>query len=124
MPKTGRILLCAVILFIVFYQFVPTEEVKLWALYALAAAGIPFIFELTRKNATDRRVGDFSYPIYISHLLMVPLVNKIALPLLHAGPGYLGFATVTATTIFSYLLLRFIADPIDTFRARRAQKYA
>ncbi len=41
------------------------------------AACLPFIFSLTRQSGVDRWVGEFSYPLYLVHLLVLNVVPAV-----------------------------------------------
>ena len=43
--------------------------------YLLIAAGIPFLFKLTKDNALDANIGELSYPIYMCHVLVFGLIS-------------------------------------------------
>ncbi len=86
----------------------------------LIALGIPFLFRATKDSELDSRIGDLSYPVYISHmfiygvLLWLP-VNLTAL----LGSGWLWVATsLIAVVVFAIGLDRWIASPIDAWRKR------
>jgi peptidoglycan/LPS O-acetylase OafA/YrhL len=42
---------------------------SMWVFYLGRSASVPFIFELTKEWKRDRRIGEFSYPMYIVHPL-------------------------------------------------------
>ena len=100
----------------VFYQYIPTENFKQWAYYALLMAALPFIFELTKNNKKDRRIGEFSYPMYICHIFVLAFVKIVFLPFFHIPPHYFGLITAVFTVALSYILLRYVGDPIERFR--------
>jgi peptidoglycan/LPS O-acetylase OafA/YrhL len=76
---------------------------------------IPALFRHTKQNSADRLIGELSYPVYISHVLIVWILG--------AGNyhvGKLGFVVVAAITLaVSYALYRWIDVPIDEYRHRK-----
>jgi peptidoglycan/LPS O-acetylase OafA/YrhL len=82
----------------------------------VALAAIPFLFQATKQHRFDRYLGELSYPIYISHFLVIWFVD-----------GFAGFATAVArglviialTVLVSCALYWGIDSRIDAWRQRR-----
>ena len=80
-----------------------------------------------KSSNLDKKLGDFSYPTYIIHFFMLSIGLKISnlitlhFHFLNEGGLYLKFlitffSNILLTTILSILVLRYIADPIESFR--------
>ncbi|MDE2589665.1 MAG: acyltransferase [Patescibacteria group bacterium] len=88
---------------------------KLYFLFFTFA--IPVIFHLTEKVRIDRLLGDFSYPVYISHELVIFfLFSKVKDQTLHA------IVTVLLVIFVSFLLYTFVDNPIANFKQKRIQR--
>lgn len=73
---------------------------------------IPALFRQTRKSTLDRMIGELSYPIYISHILVIWVIGHGNYHI-----GKVGFFEVAAITIaLSYALYRWVDLPMDSFR--------
>jgi len=46
-------------------------------LYACVLAALPFVFLLTKESALDRWIGEFSYPFYLLHYLVLAHVENV-----------------------------------------------
>jgi peptidoglycan/LPS O-acetylase OafA/YrhL len=92
--------------------------------YLLIAAGIPFLFKMTKDNAIDANIGELSYPIYMCHILIFGLFNWS--PLNHArfvGHGWPRYILTIALVIAAaFVLDRLIVLPIDKLRVRFGAK--
>lgn len=57
-----------------FDRFVALEargpELRLMPFYAAFAIAIPFVFSITKNWQWDRALGELSYPIYLSHIML------------------------------------------------------
>jgi len=99
------------------YQYIPGAAVKHWCFYLLVTAAIPFVFFYTKNLKADRYIGELSYPIYISHVLVLlciqPLINKFQLD------THQGLLTVVCSILFSMVLIKFVINPIEQYRQRR-----
>ncbi len=85
--------------------------------YFLALSlGLPFIFYLTKNNKFDRWIGDFSYPIYISHLLVQKIFFDCGIT---TSNPWLGWGVAAGSFLFSFALLYLIIYPIDKIREKR-----
>lgn len=82
------------------------------------ACSIPFLFYLCKHSKFDSKIGELSYPIYISHSFIILLLNYI---FKHQAINQ-GWVVVAVTIIFSLLLNYFILYPIDRYRQKRVNK--
>lgn len=101
------------------YQWVniPEKNVTYFALLVLL---IPFIFLLTRRSEIDKKIGELSYPIYISHLFVLSVM--LFFPWYQVPVAQRGIILALCTIIFAILLNKYVAAPIERFRKARAQK--
>jgi peptidoglycan/LPS O-acetylase OafA/YrhL len=92
--------------------------------YLLIAAGIPFLFKLTKDNALDAKIGELSYPIYMCHVLVLGLISWSPLnraPFLSSGwPRYI--LSVALVIAAAFIFDRVIVLPIDKLRVRFGAK--
>jgi peptidoglycan/LPS O-acetylase OafA/YrhL len=90
------------------------DEAGRWLIYLAIAGATPFVFNAFKDNAIDRWIGELSYPMYLSHLLIVALV-------LTFQPPFAAWVAIGATLGVSAMFLVFIDGPVDRWRQRRAQ---
>jgi peptidoglycan/LPS O-acetylase OafA/YrhL len=116
-----QVLLLAIIML---YQFIPRDllfigfgHVINWIFYGLVCLSIPFIFCYSKSSKMDSRVGELSYPVYISHMLVIGSLSPF-LSLL-GWNEYQGELAVVFTMLVSYVLVKLIADPIEKIRQSR-----
>jgi peptidoglycan/LPS O-acetylase OafA/YrhL len=99
--------------FLLSYQFIPGGLSKELCTYVLTMLALPYAFYATRHMKFDRMVGELSYPIYISHWLIIVVlryyVPESQLPLLSV------LATVAFCTVFNILL----TNRIERYRQKR-----
>lgn len=81
---------------------------------------IPFIFLLSKSWRLDSRIGDLSYPIYISHVFIYILVSQYNIPLFVENKG---LSVALYSIIFSFFLNKIIYNKIEKFRQNRVRKY-
>jgi peptidoglycan/LPS O-acetylase OafA/YrhL len=83
--------------------------------YVLIAAGIPFLFKLTKDNRLDANIGELSYPIYMCHLFVMGLVQWS--PLKNASLAR-HILTIILVIIVAFLLDRLLILPIHRLRLK------
>jgi peptidoglycan/LPS O-acetylase OafA/YrhL len=88
--------------------------------YGLAVASIPFLFELTRRNALDRFVGELSYPLYMVHYIPIYLAQSLAPEL--AQSGRFSSICVASSLLLSLAIYRWVILPIDRWRERSTRR--
>lgn len=53
------------------------SDARLYPLYLGIACALPFLFTMTRNSAYDRKIGDLSYPVYLSHILVFDVAHRL-----------------------------------------------
>jgi peptidoglycan/LPS O-acetylase OafA/YrhL len=74
----------------------------------------PFLFYGTKHMAIDRFMGELSYPIYVSHLLVGFIISRYA-PVLMVSDN---MPYLLAVIVVSAALYLFVGAPFDRFRRR------
>lgn len=116
----GQILLALCLLSIVFVSeiSIPNQVVKQLLFYGLIFISIPYVFLSFKNNSVDRYIGELSFSIYISHLLIVSLLHPVffnhTYPMMYYGVATLFFSIVLAV-VFNHL----IVQPIEKWRYRK-----
>lgn len=108
------------------YQWLPGGIALKALYYGLTTLSLPLLFNLSKNWEWDRRIGELSYPIYISHFLFLPSFDgyywlwpqSSVLEALESS-SYYGWVVCACTLIFSWALLRFVIDPIEKLRQSR-----
>jgi peptidoglycan/LPS O-acetylase OafA/YrhL len=78
---------------------------------------VPFIFVLSKKWKVDRWIGELSYPVYISHILVLMIVETYDISIL-SNKG----VTLTILTLgLSVLLNELIAKKVEVIRQGRVK---
>lgn len=75
---------------------------------------MPLLFNYFKNNKLDNKIGELSYPVYISHMLILMIFS-----LLHLSFFKMGWVIAFATIIASFILNKFIALPIEKYRQAR-----
>ncbi|MFC0514574.1 acyltransferase family protein [Mucilaginibacter angelicae] len=122
--KAGRplqyvsyIIFLAVILF--YYQFFDESYTKQAVLFLAVILLVPFAFEATKKSRADIFLGNLSYPIYISQMLVIKFVTAKKFPKLID----MGFTALLVTVLFALFIHFIVAAPIESYRQRRLLKF-
>jgi peptidoglycan/LPS O-acetylase OafA/YrhL len=103
----------------IFYDILPIPH-KYPVYLFLFFICLPFIFILTKKWKYDTYVGELSYPIYISHMLVLTGISFLKIPV------FLGFglSLTIMSVIFSILLNELVAKKIEKIRQKRIKPTA
>lgn len=101
--------------FLISYQFLPHERTKQIILFLFSFIFIPIIFNLFKNNKIDRFIGELSFPVYISHFLIIDILTHFT----NLNHQYLGITTTIISIIFSIFLLKLVIKPIDRIRQSR-----
>lgn len=103
-----------ILLFTLSYSWIPITN-KMYIYFTSFFLSLPFVFILTKRWKRDRYIGELSYPIYISHLLVLMIVRYMKIP----ETIETGLVATVVSLFFSVLLNELIAKKIELFRQKR-----
>jgi peptidoglycan/LPS O-acetylase OafA/YrhL len=89
-----------------------------WVLYGAFAATMYGLFQWSGASSFDRLIGEMSYPVYITHLIVAFIVSVVAKRLGVSSGAVLLLMLVLP---LSLALVLFVEMPIARFRARIAK---
>ncbi|MES2060821.1 MAG: acyltransferase [Bacteroidota bacterium] len=101
------------VILMVFYSYIFSNSYSHQAiLFLLLALIIPAAFEVSKSNKVDKYLGQLSYPIYISQMLVITATRAKAFPKLIN----IGFTTLIITIVLSIAIYHFVTKPIERIR--------
>jgi len=115
------LILVLMLLFTSFYFYLPESQpgyfpFTLAASVYFAAIGLsfPFLFNFLKDNKLDNKIGELSYPVYISHFLVSMVCHQMPIYFLQTGWG-----VALVTLLFLWVLNKWIAAPVEKYRQAR-----
>jgi peptidoglycan/LPS O-acetylase OafA/YrhL len=103
----------------ILFGYLPGDfAIKQWIYYGVFAAAIPFMFQAFRRNTTDKWVGELSYPVYMSHMLILDIVG-------YGGrwpyipEKYLAVVICAGSIAFSVVLVKLVIERMEKVRQSR-----
>ena len=93
-------------------------HLPLW--YAALTLALPFIFHATGKLRASNWLGELSYPLYLSHLLVIWSLTRYAphIPILNTHPALLSLTILAIATALAFLLHTLVEIPIAPLRRK------
>jgi len=95
------------------YQFLPGGFAKELFTYGLAIFTLPYAFVFTKYVTWDRTIGELSYPIYISHWLIIVVLRY------YYPQELLPVLSVAVTVAFCFAFNVFFSNRIERYRQKR-----
>jgi peptidoglycan/LPS O-acetylase OafA/YrhL len=92
----------------------PIANIHPTILYLIFALSLPNIFNISKFLPLDRMIGDFSYPFYLIHWLMLHIVFNSYLPHFN-WPKVITFIY---SIIISYILIMVIEKRMNAIRIK------
>ena len=110
LARWGVPCLAVMVLFTLYYERVPLPtELMVYAYIAALGFSIPPIFERFKRSRIDRELGELSYPIYVSHVIVIQSV--MASPLnIH---GLRTISILVCTVVTAVVLDRLVSRPVE-----------
>ncbi|XZF13824.1 acyltransferase family protein [Chitinophagaceae bacterium MMS25-I14] len=112
--KWGILLLGFLIAFMISYTYIPFAY-KDFVFLGCIFISCPALFSAFKESKTDKYLGDFCYPIYLSHCMMLLIINANSFP----KPLGSGLPTLVSCLIFAVLVNKFIINPFEKYRQSR-----
>jgi len=112
-PIINSSALILLIFFVIFFEKI-TFNLKNQLYFLLFFLSIPFIFKLTKKSKIDRYIGDLSYPLYITHIFIITIINKLNYVFITKG-----ITVIIFSIIVSIILKHLVSDKIENYRQNR-----
>ena len=122
-PAQGKVLSWAatigmIVLCLIYPWINLAESVKTIFLLGAFILLAPAMFEFQVSTKWDNFIGSLSYPIYISHMLVLWIVHHIFWHFHWTGEAEVTTLTVFGSIVAAYILDRFVGVPVEMFRAR------
>ncbi len=108
------------ILYLLLYNFIPIIfsfpflQISDVFYFIVLVFSIPFIFLLTQKNRFDRMIGQLSYPIYITHFLIIKIFDNVHIFYINSNAKVIAIICLTLFT--SIFIMRYFENPLDSYR--------
>jgi peptidoglycan/LPS O-acetylase OafA/YrhL len=103
------------VLWVAFYE-TGKHVLGLWPnFYGLIAAvglALPAIFKRTKEDVRDRALGEYSYPLYLIHILIYDMTRTLGAGILPWGP----ISTLLISLPLCWLLLKWVEHPAESWR--------
>ncbi len=115
---------CVLILFLtLFYNYLPLPfrhhgKVLEWEYYSIITLTLPILFIFSRRIKIDRMIGELSYPIYITHALILGTLGRFNFSI---NTNTNKLVAIAVIVIVSYLINNYIAAPIEKYRQARVK---
>ena len=95
----------------------------IWPYYFSALIVLPCLFQLTRYSKIDGAIGNFSYPFYMIHWIVLKVYEAFADRFHWPGPETWGktLSCVVVTFFLSWLIVIGVETPLDRYRHRRSR---
>ncbi len=108
------------------YQFIPQKvmgsiNITQYLYYLVIFISLPFIFNYFKSNKLDRYNGELSYPMYISHLLVISILT-VSESIFSLNQNFKGICVALLTIVVSTILYKFVSKSIEIYRSKLAMK--
>lgn len=123
--RINLLLFYTLVIYILIYQFIPlNDSVNKCLFFILLTSFLPFIFMQFKENRFDRMIGEFSYPVYLSHIFVSIVIGIINSKIFQFQKTLTDSIVILCTIFFSFILIKFVSEPIEKLRQRRVIKKA
>jgi peptidoglycan/LPS O-acetylase OafA/YrhL len=115
-------MLIVLLTYLVLFSYIPIDYPFLrWLFYGLLVLFMPFIFLRYKSNKFDKKIGDYAYPVYISHYFVIWTVYDLIVRYKFHSK-YLGVTSLIGTLLISFIVMHAIIKPIENYRQNRLRK--
>jgi peptidoglycan/LPS O-acetylase OafA/YrhL len=117
--RRPRLKVIGVIAFALAFSRLPFGGGLHWLFLGGLFFSLPALLRFSSDHAWDRRIGEVSYPLYLSHVLVIGWLHHAS-----SGLGEWSFSLLALVTAFvlSYALYRLVDIPMERLRAARRRR--
>lgn len=113
-------LLLLLFLFTFLFNFIPANiYFKMGLFYILVLISLPNLFIQNSEHEIDRNIGDYSYPVYVGHYLIIAIITAFSLKQMLSVTTF-GILSIILSIMFASVLVKYIEEPLKKFRQKRA----
>lgn len=125
--KINALLISSVIFMLTFcYQLLPQQNSLPYffnnaqlILYPATILGLPFLFHISKQSKIDNYIGEYSYPIYLCHMIIIPFFGRPYI----ADKSTLDIILIIIFSIaLSFVGITFIQNRIEKYRQNRFRR--
>ncbi|AON56462.1 acyltransferase family protein [Herbaspirillum seropedicae] len=116
---SGILVAATVHLSIKFLPGADFDTVRHWAVYVTLALAIPFVFLYSKDARIDAFLGEFSYPVYLIHGLVLGYMVQPIHGLTISGP----LLVIAYSLFFSWLLICAVIRPSENAKNRKIASF-
>ncbi|MDC8786690.1 acyltransferase family protein [Roseateles koreensis] len=115
--RLAKVVTTFLIIFVVMYHLIPVKDLyKMLFLFLFLFIALPSAFLFQCNSGFDRKIGELSYPIYISHMLVIFVLSKSSLSIFIEDKAIFAFIVVFLVVIVSVSLDYVVIKPIEGYR--------
>ncbi|NCI45289.1 acyltransferase family protein [Sediminibacterium soli] len=103
----------------VLYSTIPELAGKKTGYLSLVFLAIPFLINLAKQIPFDNYLGELSYPVYLSHMLVLQTVSMTNSQTATLRSLPVTMLTIGITLLLSALINRYVVNPVNRFRQQR-----
>lgn len=111
----------AILTILFFYSYLIGNHLLFAMSILLFTFALPFIFSKFKKNRLDKKIGDFSYELYICHELVIYALMATLAKVSHYK-NLNKLLVIVASLVFAYIVSWLITQKIDRFRQARLRR--
>ena len=113
--STDVLLIFMIITTIAYYKLPPivSNDVKLVLFVIMYAVAIPLLFRRSKSWKVDRYIGELSYCVYLSHLIIIFILEMCSIEEAHDG-----LLVTVGTVLFSILIHEVFMKRMESLRQR------
>jgi peptidoglycan/LPS O-acetylase OafA/YrhL len=102
------------------FFLLPFRNINTLLLISVFIITLPLLFVFQSNVSWDRKIGDLSYPIYISHFVVIHSVGFV-LKRVYSGDFFIlinSFIVVFVTLLVSFFIEKFVSERIELVRTK------
>ena len=125
LARASRIVTIGLAVFSMLYFVIPVgEPYKAPVLFSCFILFLPLTFVFQNQYKFDRAIGDLSYPIYISHVLVIFVSGLLFKQLGIANELFLSMSYAVLSIVFAVVLNWTVGDRIESMRSKLKRRAA
>lgn len=101
-----------------FHMF-PIAQISNFLLFGIVLLSLPFMFAFQNENSWDKKLGELSYPVYITHMLVIWVLDFVTTKVGYEIFSFTGACSIVfISVLFSFCLNVSVNSNIENYRKK------
>lgn len=114
LDKISNLFTIIFVIFCLVFALIPNIHISTFFMIGLLIILLPLIFHFQNIHSWDSLIGQYSYPIYICHFLVIVMITQLNIQNIY----FYSISVLIFTIIFAHITIKLVTSSVEEFRLK------